>query len=138
MPKYETMLILDPKADIKIVESLASEVFKDGVESVKKYDQTQLAYPIKKSTTALYVLMYVNASPELIKEFTRKANNNQKIWRFLTINLDSERQHKIKKSYRFGNKREDRKKFYGDRQRRFDNKSSVNVKETIKTTTDKE
>lgn len=138
MPKYEIMLILDPKSDLKVVETLVHDVFKNGVESVKKFDRTQLAYPIKNSTTALYALVSVNAEPNSIEEFTRKANINQSIWRFLTINLDSERKHKIKKHFKFSNKRDDRKKFYGDRPRRVESTQSTSHKEESKPVTEKE
>lgn len=140
MSEYEIMLILDPKADIKIVETLAHDIFKNNVKYVKKYDRTQLAYPINGSTTGLYILASINADSQLIQEFTRKANINQSIWRYVVINMDSERDHKIKKHYRF-TKKEDRKKFYGDRSERSkknEGQSFIKTKEQTKQFSDKE
>ncbi len=127
MPKYEIMLILDPKATIEVVETLATDVFGKDVAIIKKLDRTQLAYPIKNLTTALYVIVTVDAISTA--EFTRKANLHSSIFRYLAINLDSERKHKIKKHFKFVNKRDERKKPYGDRARKTE---TTSFKETPK------
>ena len=108
MAKYEIMLILDPKSDIKEAEKLVNEVFTNA--KFEKMDRTELAYEINKSKTAHYALVNVEANGEEIKEFSRKANIIKTIWRYLTINLDTEmgREAELKKPKR---KIEDRPRF---------------------------
>ncbi|QGZ97213.1 30S ribosomal protein S6 [Mycoplasma sp. NEAQ87857] len=91
MFKYEIMTIVDPKADVKVVENLLSEVFAEGVKKVEKLERNELAYEINKSKHAQYVLALVETEGENIAEFTRKANIIKEIWRNLVINLDTEK-----------------------------------------------
>lgn len=120
MPKYEIMVLLDPKSELKLVEDLVDEIFNQKI-SVKKYDQTQLAYEINDSTTGLYGIFDLETSANLINEFRRKANFTKSIWRYLIINLDSERKNKIKKHFKFS-KKDERKKPY-ERNFKQDNRS---------------
>lgn len=91
MAKYEIMIIVDPKEDIKTVETMVKDVFGSGLTKFTKMDKTELAYPINKSNTAQYVLVDAETTGEQIKEFTRRVNITKTIWRQLAINLDSER-----------------------------------------------
>ena len=91
MANYEIMVIVDPKEDLANVEKLANEVFGSDFDKFTKMDKTELAYPINKSNTAQYALVFANTNGEKVKEFTRKANISKTIWRQLAINLDTER-----------------------------------------------
>lgn len=91
MSNYEIMLILDPKADEQVVREIATATFASKQFELKKLERTELAYEIKKSKTALYYLVQVQASGFEINEFLRKANIAKAIWRILSINLDHER-----------------------------------------------
>ncbi|WP_036464819.1 30S ribosomal protein S6 [Mycoplasmopsis sturni] len=91
MSKYEIMMIVDPKADIAIAEKLLKEVFGKGVQKAEKLERTDLAYEINKSKQAQYLLAEITSPSDLIAEFTRKANILKEIWRFLVINLDTEK-----------------------------------------------
>lgn len=91
MANYEIMVIVDPKEDLATVEKLAKDVFGNDFEKFTKMDKTDLAYPINKSNTAQYALIFANTTGENIKEFTRKVNITKTIWRQLAINLDTER-----------------------------------------------
>lgn len=91
MAKYEIMLIVDPKEDIKNVETLVKEVFKDGLKKFTKMDRKDLAYPINKSNTAQYVLIDADTTGVDVKELTRRVNITKTIWRQMAINLDQER-----------------------------------------------
>lgn len=91
MAKYEIMIIVDPKADLKEIESFTKEIFENGLTKFTKMDKTDLAYPINKSTTAQYILIDAEVEGDVIKEFTRRVNINKSIWRQLAINLDTER-----------------------------------------------
>lgn len=91
MANYEIMIIVDPKENLKKIELLSKEVFKEGFKKFTKMNRTELAYPINNSTTAHYALLNVKSSGQEVKEFSRKINISKTIWRHLTINLDTER-----------------------------------------------
>ena len=91
MANYEIMFIIDPKEDVKTVETMVKDVLGKGLKEFKKMDRTELAYPINNSTTAQYVLVTADVEGSAIKELTRKVNISKTIWRQLSINLDSER-----------------------------------------------
>ncbi|CAT05156.1 30S ribosomal protein S6 [Mesomycoplasma conjunctivae] len=92
MPKYEIMTILDPKSDISVIKKIADSVFgSSNIEKIEKLDKTDLAYEIKKSKTGLFILMFVNSEANLVNEFVRRSNIEKAIWRFLIINLDTEK-----------------------------------------------
>lgn len=77
MAKYEIMLILDPKEDIKVAENIVNEVFKNA--KFTKMDRTELAYEINKSKTATYALVEVEANGAEVKELTRRSNITKSI-----------------------------------------------------------
>ncbi|WP_341491616.1 30S ribosomal protein S6 [Mesomycoplasma ovipneumoniae] len=92
MPKYEIMTILDPKAEATILENLLSTTFSQNSSyKLVKLENSSLAYPIKKSKTAQYFLINLDSPANLIEEFVRRANITKSIWRYLIINLDSEK-----------------------------------------------
>ncbi|WP_341517609.1 30S ribosomal protein S6 [Mesomycoplasma ovipneumoniae] len=92
MPKYEIMTILDPKAEATILENLLSAIFSQNSSyKLVKLENSSLAYPIKKSKTAQYFLINLDSPANLIEEFVRRANITKSIWRYLIINLDSEK-----------------------------------------------
>ncbi|UVD81750.1 30S ribosomal protein S6 [Mycoplasma iguanae] len=92
MAKYEIMAILAPGEDVSTVSKVASDVFgQESLKSVEKLERTELAYPINKSKTAVYVLMVLEADEQKISEFVRLTNISKTIWRVLVINLDSEK-----------------------------------------------
>lgn len=112
MPKYEIMTILDPKAEMSTLDNLLSTVFgQNSTQKLRKLETTNLAYPIRKTKTAQYFLISLVAEPNLIEEFVRRANITKTIWRYLVVNLDSEKglnqKPKTKdRSKRFAPKRE--------------------------------
>ena len=135
MPKYEIMLILDPKAEENKTKEMVEKVFGKQIEKFEKMDQTQLAYKINNSTTAKYFLINVDSVSENINEFTRKANLSKDIWRFLTINLDEEKANKeAKPRVNFGR----RKQFTNSRNRQehFANKKQESTKSFVKKETE--
>ena len=91
MNKYEIVFII--KADLE--ESVIKETvksFEDVLTSMnttivnsKEMGQKKLAYPIKDSIRGYYYLLNVEATPEAIKEFDRKALIDEKILRHLIV-----------------------------------------------------
>ncbi len=89
MPKYEIMLIVDPKL-LTEAETIAKEVL--GVDAnITKLEKTELAYEINGTKIANYLVVDVTTEGATVKEFIRRANISKAIWRHLAINLDSER-----------------------------------------------
>jgi small subunit ribosomal protein S6 len=73
MAKYEIMLIVDPKAELDNVHTLTKEVFKEDLVSFEKMERTELAYPIRKQTRAIYALINLaTEDTDKIKEFQRR------------------------------------------------------------------
>ena len=89
MPKYEIMLIVDPKA-LTEAETIAKEVLGANA-NIKKLDKTELAYEINGTKIANYLLIDVTTTGAIVKEFVRRSNISKAIWRHLVVNLDSER-----------------------------------------------
>lgn len=98
MNKYEIMMIVSPKADVKVAFDLLSEVFGKGVSKAEKLENNRLAYEINKSEFGQYVLASVETNGSNIAEFTRRTNIIKEIWRALVINLDTEKGLSSKKA----------------------------------------
>lgn len=94
MNKYEIVFII--KADLE--ESVIKDTVKSfediltGMNSIivnsKEMGQKKLAYPIKDSIRGYYYLLNVEATPDAIKEFDRKALIDEKILRHLIVKED--------------------------------------------------
>ncbi len=94
MKKYEIVFII--KADleesvinetVKFFEKVLTDM-KSNIISSKEMGQKKLAYPIKGSVRGYYYLFNVEATPEAIKEFDRKASIDEKILKRLIIKED--------------------------------------------------
>lgn len=135
MSKYEIMMIVDPKADSNIGFGLVEEIFgKASITKAEKLETTDLAYEIKKSNKAQYLLFEVKTKSNLIAEFTRRCNINKLIWRQLVINLDSEKGlGRPKKTKRVNRKpREERFGQKRDYSQNSDNKNGKEVRNNKK------
>ncbi|MDW2930576.1 30S ribosomal protein S6 [Mesomycoplasma ovipneumoniae] len=116
MPKYEIMTILDPKAEATILENLLSAIFSQNSSyKLVKLENSSLAYPIKKSKTAQYFLINLDSPANLIEEFVRRANITKSIWRYLIINLDSEKGFNQKPKNSDRHKRTNARRDHSDR-----------------------
>ncbi|MDO6829703.1 30S ribosomal protein S6 [Mesomycoplasma ovipneumoniae] len=116
MPKYEIMTILDPKAEATILENLLSGIFSQNSSyKLVKLENSSLAYPIKKSKTAQYFLINLDSPANLIEEFVRRANITKSIWRYLIINLDSEKGFNQKPKNSDRHKRTNARRDHSDR-----------------------
>lgn len=141
MSKYEIMMIVDPKADAKVGFDLVEEIFgKANIVKAEKLELTDLAYEIKKSNKAQYLLFEVNAKSDLVAEFTRRSNISKLIWRQLVINLDSEkgfgktkktnRANRKSREERFTQKRENLQNSDGNKETRNNKKPRFTKKAT--------
>lgn len=94
MRKYETFFIVDPDLpdDIHSVidDKLQSIVQSNGgsVLSYVPWGKRKLAYPIKKRSRGLYVLMEYAGGSKLVAELERNLRLDERIIKFLTVKLD--------------------------------------------------
>jgi len=94
MRKYETFFIVDPDLpdDIHSVidDKLQSIVQSNGgsVLSYVPWGKRKLAYPIKKRSRWLYVLMEYAGGSKLVAELERNLRLDERIIKFLTVKLD--------------------------------------------------
>lgn len=94
MRKYETFFIMDPDlpeemnnaADEKIKGVVASQG--GTVLSYEPWGKNKLAYPVKKRTRGLYVLMAYTGGSALVAELERIMRLDERILKFITVKLD--------------------------------------------------
>ena len=91
MNKYEIMFIVRADIDektVKYTEKAFEKILTDmksKVVNTKDMGQRKLAYPIKDQVRGFYYILNVEASSEAVKEFDRKAKNDNNILRHLII-----------------------------------------------------
>lgn len=93
MRKYETFFILNPDLTEEIYSSasdkLKSIVTANGgsVISYVPWGKKKLAYPVKKHSQGLYVLMEYAGGPELVAELERNMRLDERVLKFITVKL---------------------------------------------------
>ena len=96
MTNYEIMFIVKTTMDSdKIKKTIDSmkKVLTDGkakIVETKEMGEKKLAYPIKKELNGYYYVLKVEATPEVVSEFDRRASIDETILRHLIIKLDEE------------------------------------------------
>ncbi len=91
MNKYEVLYILDAKVDgvakDALIEKYSELVKANGgeVESVDKWGEKKLAYPIDYKTEGYYVLMNFTAEPEFPQELERQMRIADEVLRYMVI-----------------------------------------------------
>lgn len=94
--KYESVLILHPEATEEQQKELFKknksiiESFKGEVSCVESWGKRSLANPIEKVKLGNYFYTTFKAAPEVILELERTMKINDKVLRFLNVNLDDE------------------------------------------------
>jgi small subunit ribosomal protein S6 len=94
MRKYETFLIIDPDLTEEAL-TLASEKIKGivnanggAVLTYVPWGKKKLAYPVKKRTQGLYILMEYGGGPELVAELERNMRLDERVLKFITVKLE--------------------------------------------------
>ena len=95
MTKYEIMFIVKTTMEDGIKKTIENmkKIITDGkgkIVETKEMGERKLAYPIKKELNGFYVVLKVEAMPEVVREFDRKALIDEAILRHLIIKLDEE------------------------------------------------
>ena len=94
MRKYETFFIVDPEL-AEEAYTLAGEKLK-GIVNVNggtvlnyvSWGKKKLAYPVKKRTQGLYILMEYAGGAELVAELERNMRLDERVLKFITVKLD--------------------------------------------------
>lgn len=95
MRKYEMMVIIDPEVDERTVEPSMSALFGQvedlggKVEKLDVWGKRKLAYPILKKTDGIYVVVYMETTPEIAKELDRQLGLNESILRTKLMRKDA-------------------------------------------------
>jgi len=94
MPYYENVFISRQEISTQQVDAIAdvfSEIIKEGGGKVTKRENwglKTLAYRIKKSRKAHYILFNIDAPADIVHEMERQMGLNEDVLRHLTIRLD--------------------------------------------------
>ncbi|MBT2584192.1 30S ribosomal protein S6 [Planococcus sp. ISL-109] len=95
MREYELMYIVRPsiEEDAKkaLVERFSEILTSNGAEIIesKEWGKRRLAYEINDFKEGFYQIVKANAGAEAINEFTRLANINEDIIRYIAVRLDA-------------------------------------------------
>jgi small subunit ribosomal protein S6 len=94
MRKYETFFIIDPDLTEETY-NLAGEKLKGiinanggAVITYVPWGKKKLAYPVKKRSQGLYILMEFGGGPELVAELERNMRLDERVLKFITVKLE--------------------------------------------------
>jgi len=96
MTNYEIMFIVKTTMEAEKVKKTIDNMKKiitDGkgkIVEAKEMGEKKLAYPIKKELSGYYCVLKVEATPEVVSEFDRRALIDEVLLRHLIIKLDEE------------------------------------------------
>lgn len=94
MRKYETFFIVDPdlpdEMNSVVDTKVQSVVTANGGEVLiyTPWGKRKLAYPIRKRTRGLYVLMEYSGGPDMVAELERNLRIDERILKFITVKLE--------------------------------------------------
>lgn len=84
MNKYELTVIVRNEGDIEVVKKLL-ESYEGKITEEKKWGKRELAYPIKKETSAFYFTYQLEVGGSNISDFKKKLNFDDKVLRYLML-----------------------------------------------------
>ena len=93
---YEVLFIADPnlsEPDVdKLTETVQGYAEKDGArtQKVEKWGKKRLAYDVRKHREGYYVLLVVEARPEMVHELERRLRVTDGIVKFITVRVDED------------------------------------------------
>lgn len=101
MRKYETIFILQPDLaddDVKTITGKAQEVianFKGALHRLDDWGARKLAYPIQKFPRGRYFYLRFDGGAELVAELERRLRLDEKVLRYLSVNITDEPEKKV-------------------------------------------
>ena len=84
MNKYELTVMVRNEGDIENVKTLL-ETYKGKITEEKKWGKRELAYPVKKETSAYYFTYQMEVGGSEISDFKKKMNFDDKVLRYLLL-----------------------------------------------------
>jgi small subunit ribosomal protein S6 len=93
---YEVLFIADPNLAETDVDTLTTTVQgyaeKEGAKTqkVEKWGKKRLAYDIRKHREGYYVLLVIEAKPEVVKELERRLRVTDGVVKFITVRVDED------------------------------------------------
>ncbi|MCL1906583.1 MAG: 30S ribosomal protein S6 [Propionibacteriaceae bacterium] len=104
MRSYEMMVILDPEIDDRqvegIIEAHLTVVSEAGgvVTNTDIWGRRRLAYEIKKKSEGIYVVLNMDADPDVVKELNRRMSIDENVLRTHVVRpeLTAKKAKKIK------------------------------------------
>ena len=100
MRKYETIFILQPdlsEDDMKIVIDKVQDVvssYKGDFHRLDDWGARKLAYPIRKFPRGRYYYLRFDGGAALVAELERRLRLDEKVLRFLSVNITDEPEKK--------------------------------------------
>ena len=94
MNQYETVFILNPVlSDEQIRETVDKftgylEARGSKIINRENWGLKKMAYPIEKKKSGFYQFLEFNAPGEVIKEYEVEMRRDERVMRFLTVNMD--------------------------------------------------
>lgn len=95
MKKYEVMFIVRANLEESVIKSTVNDMStafttnESKVLECKEIGLKELAYEIEKAKKGYYVLFTVEATPEALVEFNRRANISEAVVRHITVELNN-------------------------------------------------
>jgi small subunit ribosomal protein S6 len=84
MNKYELTVMVRNEGDVENVKKLL-DTYEGKITEEKKWGKRELAYPIKKETSAFYFTYQMEVDRSNIFDFKKKLNFDEKILRYLML-----------------------------------------------------
>lgn len=100
MRKYETIFILQPDLtddDVKAITEKAQDVIANLQGALLRLDDwgaRKLAYPIQKFPRGRYFYLRFDGGADLVAELERRLRLDEKVLRYLTVNITNEPEKK--------------------------------------------
>ncbi|CAH2030955.1 30S ribosomal protein S6 [Trichlorobacter ammonificans] len=101
MRKYETIFILQPDLaddDIKTITGKAQDViaaYNGALHRLDDWGARKLAYPIRKFPRGRYFYLRFDGGAELVAELERRLRLDEKVLRYLSVNITNEPEKKV-------------------------------------------
>jgi len=93
---YEVLFIADPnlgEADVdKLTETVQGYAEKEGAKTqkIEKWGKKRLAYDVHKHREGYYVLLVIEARPQLVHELERRLRVTDGVVKFITVRVDED------------------------------------------------
>jgi small subunit ribosomal protein S6 len=101
MRKYETIFILQPdlsEDDVKLVTDKVQDVvasFKGDFHRLDDWGTRKLSYAIRKFPRGRYYYLRFDGGAQLVAELERRLRLDEKVLRFLSVNITDEPEKKV-------------------------------------------